>query len=90
MKQYPTVHDAVREESRQGVSGDQDFQPTAHLYGKTPFVPTDAAPGTNEKIEVLRRRVATGLPLWHDHDRKDLSTFSPDRVASRRGRGSVY
>ncbi len=32
--------------------------------------PTDALPGSNEKIEVLCKRVAAGLPLWHDQDRK--------------------
>jgi len=30
--------------------------------------PTGAAPGTSEKIEVLRERASKGYPLWHPHD----------------------
>jgi hypothetical protein len=37
------------------------------------FVPTDAAAGSPEKIEVLRWRMECGLPLWHDEDRHDYT-----------------
>lgn len=37
------------------------------------FLPTDAPSGSAEKIEVLRRRVEQGLPLWHRHDRVDYA-----------------
>jgi len=33
--------------------------------------PTGAAPGTSEKIEVLRQRAAMGYPLFHRHDCRD-------------------
>lgn len=32
------------------------------------FLPTGATPGSSEKIEVLRFRVANSLPLWHIND----------------------
>ena len=34
---------------------------------------TDAFPGSDEKIEVLRMRNAAGVPLWHPNDRDDHS-----------------
>jgi len=46
---------------------DEDFDPIAD--GK--FLPTDAPAGSQEKIEVLRRRVELGQPLWHNDDRGD-------------------
>jgi hypothetical protein len=48
---------------------DEDFapEPTAD------FEATDAPAGSPEKIEVLRRRVELGLPLWHEDDRFDYS-----------------
>ncbi len=36
-------------------------------------MPTDAPAGSPEKIEILRRRVELGQPLWHDDDRVDYS-----------------
>ena len=37
------------------------------------FDSTDAPAGSPEKIEILRRRLEQGLPLWHDEDRYDYS-----------------
>ena len=48
---------------------DEDFNPEP-VDG---FEPTDAPAGSPEKIEILRRRVELGLPLWHDEDRVDYS-----------------
>ena len=48
---------------------DEDFVP--HKDEK--FVPTDAPAGSTDKIEVLRRRVELGQPLWHNTDRVDYS-----------------
>jgi hypothetical protein len=48
---------------------DEDFDPEP-----TPdFSPTDAPAGSPEKIDVLRKRVELGLPLWHDYDRMDYT-----------------
>lgn len=35
------------------------------------FFPTDAAPGSVRKIEVLRYRALHGCPLWHPEDQKN-------------------
>ena len=32
------------------------------------FEPTDALPGSEEKIEILKKRVQEGMPLWHKDD----------------------
>lgn len=48
---------------------DEDFAPEV----KDEFEATDAPAGSDEKIEILRRRVELGLPLWHDSDRVDYS-----------------
>ena len=48
---------------------DEDFNPIA----SETFEPTDAPAGSPEKIEILRRRVELGLPLWHEEDRVDYS-----------------
>jgi hypothetical protein len=48
---------------------DEDFVPQVDEQ----FVPTDAPAGSSDKIEVLRRRVELGQPLWHTTDRVDYS-----------------
>jgi len=48
---------------------DEDFVPEAN----SSFLPTDAAAGSDQKIEVLRRRIELGVPLWHEKDRHDYS-----------------
>ena len=47
---------------------DEDFDPS-----EVDFEPTDAPAGSPEKIDILRRRVELGLPLWHERDRVDYS-----------------
>jgi hypothetical protein len=48
---------------------DEDFSPD----NGEEFVATDAPAGSAEKIEILRRRVEMGVPLWHAEDRSDYS-----------------
>ena len=48
---------------------DEDFVPVP----SDDFEATGAPAGSEDKIEVLRRRVEQGLPLWHDNDRMDYS-----------------
>ncbi|MEM7313591.1 MAG: hypothetical protein AAF497_10615 [Planctomycetota bacterium] len=48
---------------------DEDFRPAA---GED-FSSTDAPAGSEDKIEIMRRRVALGQPLWHEEDRVDYS-----------------
>jgi len=49
---------------------DEDFAPKSESDS---FSATDAPAGSQNKIELLRERVALGLPLWHHDDRKDYS-----------------
>jgi hypothetical protein len=48
---------------------DEDWLPEPHAK----FDATDAPAGSQEKIEILRKRLELGLPLWHDNDRYDYS-----------------
>ena len=48
---------------------DEDFVP----FENEEFSPTNAPAGSDDKIELLRRRVEGGLPLWHQDDRRDYS-----------------
>ena len=48
---------------------DEDFAP----HENDDFTATEAPAGSDEKIEILRRRIAMGVPLWHDNDRQDYS-----------------
>lgn len=36
-----------------------------------PQIPTDAKPGSDDKVLMLTARYAAGLPLWHNSDRYD-------------------
>ena len=48
---------------------DEDFDPEVNAN----FLRTDAPAGSAEKIEILRRRVERGQPLWHRDDRVDYA-----------------
>ena len=43
---------------------DQDFG----SLGVDPFDPTEAKPGSSDKVMMLAARYAAGLPLWNDSD----------------------
>jgi hypothetical protein len=61
-----TIFEAL---ARYGEEG--NFKPVATPAAKKNFIPTDAPPGSEEKIDILRQRLEKGLPLWHKRDRKD-------------------
>jgi len=46
---------------------DEDYDPPKDC------APTNAPAGSEDKIEILRQRIALGQPLWHDQDRMDYS-----------------
>ncbi len=48
---------------------DEDFAPKIG----DEFSSTDAPAGSTDKIDILRRRVESGEPLWHTEDRSDYS-----------------
>lgn len=42
------------------------------------FDATKALPGTDQKLAVLADRLAQGLPLWHDGDRRTYDESEGD------------
>ena len=42
-----------------------DCEPSSSL---DPYHPTEAKPGSEDKVQMLAARYAAGLPLWHDSD----------------------
>lgn len=64
MKNVKNVFDAILK-----YGHDEDFVPN----DGDEFNATDAPAGSDEKIEILRQRVALGQPLWHGEDRVDYS-----------------
>ena len=63
-KKIKNVFEAILE-----YGHDEDFVPRED----DDFSPTDAPAGSDEKIEALRLRVLSGMPLWHGEDRQDYS-----------------
>ncbi len=44
-----------------------DFEP--ERVDRNRYSPTDALPGSTEKLSILKQRLQLGLPLWHPDDR---------------------
>ena len=42
--------------------------PTFDLTGYNPLTPTEAKPGSEDKVRMLAARYSAGVPLWHDSD----------------------
>ncbi|MFV1966452.1 MAG: hypothetical protein ACC628_13595 [Pirellulaceae bacterium] len=64
MTRFQNVFEAIHRDGH-----DENFLPSL----SDEFTPTDAAPGSDQKIDLLRQRIAMGLPLWHDEDRGDYA-----------------
>jgi hypothetical protein len=64
MTRFQNVFEAINHDGH-----DENFFPKTSQE----FSPSDAAPGSDEKIELLRQRIAMGLPLWHEKDRGDYA-----------------
>lgn len=57
---------------------DETFEEEDFLaLGIDPQAPTDAKPGSTDKVLMLAARYAAGLPLWHEEDCYD---HGPDSV----------
>lgn len=54
-----SVLDAIKQ-------GQWDYEPQEL---PTPTAPTDALPGSTQKLEILAQRLKSGQPLWHPRDR---------------------
>jgi hypothetical protein len=68
-----TVTHSVLEAIRAGI---WDFEPDN--AEQDAFEATQALPGSSEKLAVLTRRVALGLPLWHPADRRTCDDSTAD------------
>ena len=70
-----SVIEAIRE-------GEWDFEPTP--CSPHHFQPTQAIPGSAEKVSILCERISRGQPLWHPQDRRFFTEYQPpELVASR-------
>lgn len=47
--------------------GQEEFEEVDLLDGKA-TTPTEAKPGSEDKVRMLAARYAAGVPLWHDED----------------------
>jgi hypothetical protein len=74
----PGVRDMYPSTSKYARRGVSDFN------GKTALAaePTEALPGTPEKVAVLMERARLGLSLWHPHDATLERAAKPLSVAS--------
>jgi hypothetical protein len=57
-------------------NGIWDYEPQAQP--KHDLTATKAMPGTEQKLAVLAERLAQGLPLWHDEDRRTYDETDRD------------
>lgn len=67
---------------------DEDFSPSTDG-----FEPTDAPPGSAEKMAVIMDRLNRGLPLHHPRDRYDLEGLQPQHageIAAKTPRGTTH
>jgi len=76
-KKPRTVFEAIER-----FGDDANFAPLVTPKARQLFVSTSAAPGSDEKIEVLQRRIELGLPLWHRDDRTDFSGIKLHKPSS--------
>lgn len=62
---------------------DQEFADDALvLTGIDPLVPTEAKPGSEDKVKMLAARYAAGIPLWHDGDCYDHGPAQAEFLAN--------
>ena len=62
-----------------------DFEPAAVDFSE--FEPSDAMPGTQEKLGAMAERIRRGMPLWHVADRADMEAPAPREVVNRSRHG---
>lgn len=62
----------------EALENEEDFQPTGEP------IPTNARPGSIEKLQVLCERAAAGLPLWHRDDNAHPIVCLFEMIAERR------
>ena len=60
--------EALNGESADLIDLDELEEIDFDALGLDPLHPTEAKPGSNEKVLMLAARYAAGLPLWHNSD----------------------
>ena len=65
--------DSVGFAEYEGLFDEEDFI----ALGINPAQPTNAKPGSDDKVLMLAARYAAGLPLWHESDRYDHGPGEP-------------
>ncbi|QDU79770.1 hypothetical protein Pla110_14840 [Polystyrenella longa] len=56
-------------ELEEGLEFEEDVQEIDfNSLGIDPLIPTEAKPGSEEKVLMLAARYSAGLPLWHNSD----------------------
>jgi len=70
-----TVPQSVLEAIQLGI---WDYEPDESESAA--YEATDALPGSDEKLEVMARRIREGLPLWHPEDRRTYDGLGWDDV----------
>lgn len=63
----PTDEELAAEDEYGNLLSEEDFI----SLGIDPAQPTDAKPGSEDKVLMLAARYSAGLPLWHNDDRYD-------------------
>lgn len=62
------------------------FEAIHHQLGEFNFepvrdtTPTEACPGSIDKVEVLKKRIQNGEPLWHEQDKYDYEGVEHSKV----------
>lgn len=71
------LEDEELDHNNENLVEDDDSEETGvdeidfEALGINPEDPTQAKPGSEEKVLMLSARYAAGLPLWHNNDRYD-------------------
>lgn len=50
------------------INEDSNGDMSETLDEGTALIPTEAKPGSEDKVKMLSARYAAGVPLWHDED----------------------
>ncbi len=63
----PSLDVAIGLESDFIDGNDSDYSSESYDEGSA-IIPTEAKPGSEDKVKMLSARYAAGVPLWHDSD----------------------
>jgi len=72
-EEYPNLGSGAATQTlqRPGESNELFYEEDYRAIGIFAADPTEAKPGSEDKVMMLAARYAAGLPLWHGSDRYD-------------------